>query len=90
MDCGKVAVTEGSNNEELEAKIDSMIEIISEGDKKFKCTVCGKGDKFKAFIKRHVETHIEGVSHVCNLCGKVSRSRKGLIDHHSKYHTKQI
>ena len=83
---GKIVVKEGIINEDLEAKIESMIEKIRDGDKKFKCYVCGRTDKKNVHMKRHVETHIEGVSHVCNLCGKSSRSTTDLIDHHTTCH----
>ena len=85
-DCGKIIVASDINSEELDAKIDSMIENITGGYKRFKCTVCGKADKQRVFMKRHVETHLTGVSHSCDICGKVARSSNALIMHHSNYH----
>ena len=50
------------------------------------CNVCGKeGPYFN--MPNHVETnHITGVSHACNICGKVSRSRNALRMHVSNFH----
>merc|ERR1719319_1226050 len=50
------------------------------------CKVCGKeggmGD-----IKKHIEAHhITGVSHTCNICGMVSKTRMSLSDHKSRLH----
>ena len=37
------------------------------------CNICGKEGPYKA-MPRHVETyHMEGVTHACDFCGKVSR-----------------
>ena len=50
------------------------------------CNVCGKEAPFKA-MPRHIEAyHIEGVTHACDICGKISRSRDGLRNHRGKYH----
>ena len=77
----------GSNNEELQSKIASMMTSINDGEgNKWMCTVCEKTSKLKGDIKRHVESHIEGVSHTCGLCGKVSRSSMGLVLHMSRDH----
>lgn len=50
------------------------------------CKVCGKVAKFKSKLKQHVETHIEGFSHPCGLCGKSYRSRNVLGMHMSRDH----
>ena len=75
-----------TNNEDLKFKIASMMESIIEGDFRYKCKVCGKADKDKTNMGRHVESHIEGVSHSCNLCGKISRSGNALRMHISNHH----
>ena len=55
----------------------------------WKCKVCGKMTKGSLTqMKRHVETHLEGVSHTCNQCGKVSRSGTALSMHVHIYHRK--
>ena len=52
------------------------------------CNICGKEAPLKA-MPRHVEAyHIEGVTHACDICGKMSRSRDGLRRHKLKFHHK--
>ena len=70
-----------TNMEDLKTKIDSLAERIVEGEYKWRCTVCGKKTQQKGDVGRHIETHLEGVSHTCNQCGKVSRSSKALSMH---------
>ena len=56
------------------AKMDLMMEKIHDGEYKWKCTVCGKMTKGKAQdMRRHIETHIEGLSFPCSQCDKVCR-----------------
>merc|ERR1712129_74790 len=92
---GTVAVTDytlAADLQDLDDKIKSMMEV-SENVINAKlgrariCKVCGKEGQ-SANIKTHIEgNHINGVSHTCNLCGKVSRSRDGLRQHISNNHT---
>ena len=50
------------------------------------CTVCGK-EGLWANIRTHIEAnHIEGISHPCNSCGKIFRSRPSLRTHKSSFH----
>ena len=64
------------NTEELDVKINSMLTKV-EG--KWSCTVCEKNSTYKHHILQHIEAnHIQGISHSCNQCGKVSRSRTAL------------
>ena len=52
----------------------------------FSCKVCGK-EANKGHMKEHIEAnHIAGLSHSCNICGKVSRSRSGLRLHNRQAH----
>jgi hypothetical protein len=70
---------------DIKEQIDSMVEKV--GDKEYKCSVCGKVMHGSIQnINRHVETHLNGVSHPCNQCDKVARSSNGLHVHVSKYH----
>ena len=85
----KVSTISETNMEALQAKIDSILENDITGE--YKCTVCGKttkGKDAKRNIRRHIETHIEGVAHPCNQCEKVSRSSHSLEKHISRYHRK--
>ena len=77
-----------STNEDLKTKTDILTERINEGDLKWKYAVRGKLTKTKQDISRHIETHLDGVSHTCHQCGKVCRSSNALRLHVSVYHPK--
>ena len=74
---------------EIDAKLMENLEPMDDGH--FRCTICGKdsfgigktGDR-KNKMKNHVETHIEGLSYPCQICGKECRSRQSLADHKRK------
>ena len=53
----------------------------------FACNQCGKEDQ-RQNIKTHIEAnHIaNNISHYCDICGKVSRSRDGLRRHKTREH----
>ena len=80
---------------DLDDQINSMMELgeylITVGKEKrtvMICKVCGKEGK-KAHIREHIEcSHISGMSHSCNICGKISRSRTGLRHHMAREHHK--
>merc|ERR1712129_519758 len=93
---GTVAVTDytvAADLQDLDDKIKSMIKVSeqkNDGDRKgFKriCKVCGKeGGQF--LIVQHIEAHhITGVSHNCNICGKITRSRATMKIHKRRKHT---
>ena len=84
IDTGKIY----STIEDLKTKTDLLAERINDGDSKWKCTVCGKLTKTKQDIGRHIETHLDGVSHTCHQCGKACRSSNALRLHISVYHPK--
>ena len=67
--------------------------LIENDDGTYSCGFCGKtGDaenKRKKFLmQRHLETHLEGVSHPCPICQKSFRSKNSLNSHTSLYHRK--
>ena len=71
----------------LEEKIEGMMEKM--GDI-WRCVVCGKvasDSKARGNLKRHVETHLEGISHPCDICGHTSTSSGGLYQHKAKKHS---
>ena len=73
-----------TTNEELDEKIRSM---MTRSDGQWHCNVCGKAGKTNQVIIFHIEAkHIEGVSHPCNQCGKMFRSRPSLAVHISNIH----
>ena len=77
----------------LDDKIKSMMEstekIIFVGNqnrKVFVCNVCGKEGQRKHIIQ-HIETHhITGVSHACDICGKMCKTKYTLAAHKSQKH----
>merc|ERR1712204_62091 len=88
---GTVAVTD---LQDLNARINSMIEKSenknenpgingNSGGFKRICRVCGKEGK-RNNIRDHIEAnHIAGVSHNCNICGKVFKTTNSLRNHNS-------
>ena len=78
---GKILRALNSNNEVIQNQIDTMLETVTDGDYKWKCTVCGKPSKDRRDIRRHIESHIDGLSYPCEKCGKISRSSNVLHAH---------
>ena len=67
--------------------LESMIQRGLNGS--FECTSCGKTSGDRKSMRRHVETHLD-VTHSCQLCDKVSKTRVGLAQHYSKYHSSEV
>ena len=88
-----VVVANGENIHEIEEKVLEYLEESSDGS--FKCTVCGKtsfGQKLsksmqKQTIKRHIESHLEGLSYTCPICQKTLRSYNSFTKHRSRFHS---
>ena len=79
---------------QLDEQIKSMMTITEKkmtvGSKSttvYVCNVCGKEGQM-ANVMTHIESnHIESnITHSCDICGKVSRSRNGLRLHKAKEH----
>ena len=73
-----------TNITELDHQIEEMVEK-QEG--LWKCKVCGKSRTNKQHIKKHVEIHIEGMSHICHICSKTFGTRPSLNIHVNSIHT---
>ena len=80
---------------QLDEQIKSMMTITEKkmtvGSKSttvYVCNVCGK-EGHPTNIKTHIESnHIESnITHSCNVCGKVSRSKTGLRLHKARQHS---
>ena len=52
----------------------------------FRCTVCNKTEKYRANIRRHLETHLYGLSYECQICGKNFKSSESRRVHKIKSH----
>ena len=64
---------------ELDQKFEELIEKEVGGP--FKCTVCEKKINNKKDMKRHLETHLSGLSYECSKCGRSFRSSNSLRKH---------
>ena len=73
---------------ELENTINQHMELCEDG--RYKCTLCGKMQKEKGVfiraLKNHIETHLDGLSFPCQLCGKTFRSRNAYSIHKTRNH----
>jgi len=74
-------------NKDLDALIlDSMSQVVSEVKGTcWQCNHCGKQDKDKKDMRRHVESHYS-FSHTCPHCEKIYKSRPSLKSHISAKH----
>merc|ERR1712204_65082 len=94
---GTVAVTDYTVAADLQDPDDKIKSMIGFSENKIGrgahpnqnakvCKVCGKEGEMND-IKKHIEAdHITGVSHNCNICGKISRSSNSLSVHKSREH----
>ena len=87
--------TVSDDSRQLDEQISSMMEATEnfltrksgQRMKAFVCKVCGKEAEFTD-LKRHIESfHISGTTHSCEICGKISRSRRGLRRHNDREHS---
>jgi len=76
--------TQMNANSDLDLHI---LEMIEKSDGLWKCKVCGKTYKRCSHIKVHAESHIEGISLICNICNKSFSNREHLRDHIRKIHS---
>ena len=70
-----------------ESEIDLKInELLSKENGILTCIICGKSKTSKDMsnMRRHVETHIEGLSYPCQMCGKQFNSRNAFNCHKSQ------
>ena len=83
----KVEVSSEDVNE-IEKTIQQYIETDEDG--KFKCSLCGKEAVGKnrgtarSNLGKHIETHLEGLSFPCQLCGKTFKTRHARECHRTK------
>ena len=65
-------------------KIEELYMRLEDGQ--YQCHTCGKNMNHGGAMKRHVETHIDGLSYNCQQCGKTFRSKNALMSHRSIFH----
>ena len=52
----------------------------------YHCRVCNYAKRSKSDVKKHIETHINGLSYSCSDCAKTFRSRDSLKNHKYLFH----
>ena len=77
-----------ANNEVYEANTSEVNEkfqelVVQEPDRSFRCTVCNRTMSHKGSMRRHLETHLTGLSYDCPTCEKTFRSSNALATHKS-------
>ena len=73
-----------ASNSEVNEKFEKL--VVQEPDRMYKCTVCNKKMTHRGSMKRHLETHLTGLSYPCQTCGKTYRSSNSLKTHKSVNH----
>ena len=84
-DVGRIDVS-SLTQEEIEDKINSLFQ---KKDGVWTCLACNFTSTKKDNTRKHVETHLDGLSYPCNLCSKVFRLRKSLANH-TTLHNKNL
>ena len=79
----KVPVSSESINE-LENALNQHLERLGPG--LYQCKLCGKTARMGTDIKKHIETHIEGLSYPCQVCGKTFSTTNSIRSHRSQHH----
>ena len=89
-----VKATVSDDPTQLDEQINSLMEATEsfvtrksgQRNKAFICKVCRKEAEFTD-LKRHIESfHISGMTHSCEICGKISTTRKGMKMHFLREH----
>ena len=80
-------IIQTKTDHDLNLQIRQMIENTGGGT--WKCKVCGK-TAARSSIRKHAETHIEGMSHSCQLCNKTFSNRQGLKVHIRGVHSEVV
>ena len=67
-----------ASNSEVESK---FLELVCLKDKIYTCTICEKTMNHKGSMRRHLETHLTGLSYECSWCAQVFNTRMQLANH---------
>jgi len=81
----KTVALDTQDESEIKSKISEMLRKV---DGNLTCTMCGKVGRDVRNMRRHAETHIDGLSYPCNICDKTFRNKHQLQCHKSSYHRK--
>ena len=76
------------SNETSTSEVESKFgELVTRGeDNLYKCTVCEKKMGHKNNMRKHLETHLTGLSYDCQYCGKSFRFKNSLQCHQYTIH----
>ena len=85
----RVFIAADITSDDLKAKLDSMMKRSDDGDNNWKCTICGKTFKATRDMRRHIESHIDGLSYPCTRCNTVTTTSVALLKHVAKSHKKE-
>ena len=77
-----VVPVSSESSTEVENTVNQHLEKVSSGV--YQCKLCGKTAKQSTDLKKHIETHFEGLSYSCQLCGKIFRSKNSRSNHISR------
>ena len=70
--------------EEIEVKIKQLYQQV---DGVWRCLACDYTTSKSGFqIRRHIETHLDGLSYSCHICNKEFRSKHSFDEHNRKFH----
>ena len=83
----EIVVTFQVRSPALEAKVDALMKPANRG---WGCGVCGKENENKFRMGRHVEVHLDGISHPCPYepCGTKCSTRNAMHHHVQRVHRK--
>ena len=72
------------NRDEIE---DKMKKLYEKSDGVWNCLACDYTTKTNSgTMRRHVETHLDGLCYTCNICSKEFRLRNSLACHKKTIH----
>jgi len=72
-----------ASNTEVDEKFKEL--IVREGNV-FRCTMCERTMTHKGSMRRHLETHLTGLTFICPLCDETFRTRLRLAKHKHYIH----
>ena len=85
---GRSGVSFKDSNGAIDIQINALMRKVEGINTGWECITCGKIDRQKINIKKHIEGHhIERVEHYCNFCGQSFSLRSTLQMHISRKHT---
>ena len=85
-----VVKVSSEDTSEIRKTLQQYMETDTAGN--FRCTICGKESveshrgSAKRNLENHIETHLEGLSYPCQICGKTFRSKNAFSIHKTRYH----